>query len=178
MGKIIKSMFVVFLGLISFVCVACEKKSDKPAEEITLAKTILGEVEFENSDKVKLKQDNDEWIISGEIETMSPAQASAFGVEGINHVVVVKFMFDKERTIDYFKIKGETTKVYSTDKTDENYVGSISSLLDSESGEDAFCYLILSAKTKEYELTSKYTDGIESTVELKIEATLSQAISE
>ena len=178
MGKVMKSIFILCLGLISFVCVACEKKTQKPAEEITLAKTILGEVEFKNSDKVKLEQNNDEWIVSGEIETMSPAQVSAFGVDDVNHVVVVKFIFDKERTIDYFKIKGETIKVYSTDENDENYVGSISSLLDSDSGEDAFCYLILSANTKEYELTSKYTDGNESIIELKIEATLSSAVSE
>ena len=178
MGKVMKSIFVLCLGLISFVCVACEKKTQKPAEEITLAKTILGEVEFKNSDKVKLEQNNDEWIVSGEIETMSPAQKSSFGVDDVSHVVVLKFEFDNERTIDYFKIKGETIKVYSTDKSDENYVGTISELLDNEKGEDAFCYLVLSANTKEYELTSRYTDGTESVVSIKIEASLSSAKSE
>lgn len=178
MRNIIKAIAVLSLGIISFFCVACEKKYDKSAEEISLAKTILGEVEFENSEKVKLKQDENEWVVSGEIEAMSPAQVSAFGVEDVTHVVVLKCLFDKERTIDYFKIKGETLKVFSTDKTDEGYVDSISNLLDNDPGEDAYCYLILSANTKEYELTTKYTDGVESVIEIKIDAVLSSAKSE
>ena len=54
----------------------------------------------------------------------------------------------------------------------------ITELLDNESGEDAFCYLVLSANTKEYEFTAKYTDGVESVFKMKIEATLSSAKSE
>lgn len=178
MMKMLKSIFVVFFGLIALVCVACEKKMVIGNEKITLAKTVLGEVEFENSEKVKLDKDDNNWIVSGEIETMSPAQKSSFGVDDVSHVVVLKFEFDNERTIDYFKIKGETIKVYSTDKNSENYVGTISELLDNEKGEDAFCFLVLSANTKEYELTSRYTDGTESIVRLKIEALLSSAKAE
>ena len=178
MNKIIKILSVVVFLIVAFSSVACEKSEMKQNEKITLSKTILGEVEFENSDKVKLKQDNNEWVVSGEIELMSDAQKSAFGLDGVTHVVVLKYEFDNERTIDYFKIKGDVTKVYSTDKTVADYVDSISNLLDNESGEDAFCYLILSANTKEYEITSKYTDGVESIFKLKIEATLSSAKSE
>ena len=178
MKKIAKSLLTICMVLVSLVFVACGKDAEKPAEKITLAKTILGEVEFENSDKVEIKQDEREWVVSGEIEAMTDAQKSAFGVENVTHIVVVKFEFDKERTIDYFKIEGETTKVYSTDDSDEKYVGSISDLLDSESSEDAFCYLILSANTKEYKLVSKYTDGVESEVELKIQATLVTATAQ
>ena len=178
MKNMLKSIFIIFLGLISFICVACEKKDINQNEKISLAKTILGEVEFENSDKVKIAQNKNEWVVSGEIETMSFAQKSSFGVDDVTHVVVLKFEFDKERTIDYFEIKGETVKVYSTDKNEQNYVGSISDLLDNDEGEDAFCYLILSANTKNYELTSRYTDGVESVMKLVIDATLSTSIAE
>lgn len=178
MKKIIKTFVSVCMVLVSIFLVACKKESKEYSEKISLAKTMIGEVEFENSDKVKLDDNENEWVVSGEIESMSSAQKSAFGVDSVTHVVVLKFEFDDERTIDYFKIKGETTKVYSTNKDDENYVGSISELLDSESSEDAFCYLILSANTKNYELTAKYTDDVENVINLKITATLVSASAE
>ena len=53
-----------------------------------------------------------------------------------------------------------------------------SSCLDNEEGEDAFCYLILSANTKEYTLTAKYSDSTESTILLKINARLVTAVAE
>lgn len=162
--------FLLMIITVSFV--ACGQNKKTVAEKITLDKTVLSEVEFENSDKVKLKQNGSEVVVSGEIESMSAAQKSTYGVDEVTHVIVVKFMFDKERTIDSFEIKGNTTKVYSTDKNDKNYVGSISSLLDNESSEDAFCYLILSANTKNYTLTAKYTDDSTSVIEVKIDATL------
>ena len=89
-----------------------------------------------------------------------------------------KFVFDKERTIDTFEIKGQLTKVYSTDKNVQNYVGSLSSILDNEDGEDAFCYLILSANIKDYTLTAKYSDSTSSVVKVKIDARLVTAVSE
>lgn len=178
MNNILKSIFIVVLGFVSLVCISCGKNVIESNEKITLAKTILGEVEFENNDKVKIDRKEDEWIVSGEIEAMSAAQKYAFGVDGVTHMVVLKFLFDDERTIDYFKIQGETTKVYSTNKNDENYVGSISGLLDNESGEDAFCYLILSANTKEYNLTARYTDGVEFVSKITIDATLVSAKDE
>ena len=178
MRKMIKSVFVIFLGFVALVCIACEKKDLMTKEKISLAKTVLNEVEFENSEKVKLNQQDNKWIVSGEIESMLVAQKSSFGVDGVTHIVVLKFEFDNERTIDYFKIDGENVKVFSTEKNVEGYVGSISELLDNEPGEDAFCYLVLSANTKEYDLISRYTDGTESVVSLKIEATLSSANAE
>ena len=93
-------------------------------------------------------------------------------------MIVVKFEFDKERTIDSFTIRGDVTKVYSTNKNDENYVGSLSSLLDNKDGEDAYCNLILSANTKEYTLISKYSDDTTSEIKLKINATLVTAVAE
>lgn len=177
-----KNLYKKFIGVISaillFVMVGCGTNNKAFAEEITLGKTILGEVEFENSEKVKLEKEDDGYEITGQIEAMSPAQVSEFGDEDVTHVVVIKFMFDKERTIDSFEIKGEVTKVYSTDKNVENYVGSISGLLDNDEGEDAFCYLILSANTKEYTLTAKYSDSTTSEIKLEIDATLVTATAE
>ncbi len=178
MKKLLKTVISLVLVFISVACVACKNKTTAFSEEITLASTVLDEVEFESSKETKIKQADDGWIVTGRIEAMSEAQKSAFGVQGVTHVVVVKFEFDKKRTIDYFKIDGQTTKVYSTDKNEEGYVGSISSLLDSKSEEDAFCYLILSANTKTYELTAKYTDSVESKIKLNIDATLVTASSE
>ncbi len=178
MRRLLKSVFVIALAIVSIIGVACGEKDDTINEKISLAKTVLGEVEFKNSEKVKLNQNENEFVVSGEIEGMSAAQKSEFGLDGVTHVVVLKFVFDDERTIDYFKIDGDVEKVYSTDKNTENYVGSISELLDNEPGEDSFCYLVLSSNTKEYKLTSRYTDGRESVIELKIEATLSSAKSE
>lgn len=178
MKGVFKSILSFCLLFVVATFVACGKEVDSVAEKLTLAKTMLGEVEFENSDKVDLEEDNDMYVINGEIESMSAAQKNAFGVDDVTHVVVVKFEFDKERTIDYFKIEGETTKVYSSNKDDKNYVGSLTELLDNDSSEDAFCYLILSANTKEYKLVSKYTDDVESEIKLKIEASLVSASAE
>lgn len=178
MKRIVKTIFSLFMMILCVGFVACGQSKTATAEKISLDKTVFGEVEFQNSEKVKLKQTGDTCVISGEIEAMSKPQASVYGVPDVTHVVVVKFMFDKERTIDSFEIKGEVTKVYSTDKNAENYVGSILSLLDNESSGDAFCYLILSANTKEYTLTSTYTDSTTSVITVKIDATLVTAKSE
>ena len=175
MRKFTKIAFVICFSFCLLIVVACEKMSYSSSEKIVLAETVFNEIEFKNSDKVKLKQQDDKWIVSGEIELMSDAQISSFGLKDVTHCVVLKFEFDKERTIDYFKIEGETTKVYSTDKNEENYVGSITSLLDNEFGDDAFCYLILSANTKDYEFVSRYSDGVESVIKLKIDAVLVSA---
>lgn len=177
-NKLYRFFLMTISAVIVCVVVACGAVNAQFAESIALDKTVLNEVEFENTEKVKIENMEGGYKISGEIEGMSPAQISAFGDEDVTHVVVVKFMFDKERTIDSFEIKGKVTKVYSTDKDAENYVGKLSDLLDNESGEDAFCYLILSANTKEYTLTSKYTDSTESQVKLKIEANLVSAEAE
>ena len=109
---------------------------------------------------------------------MSESQKSAYGVEEVTHVAVVKFVFDKEKTLSSFKIKGNTTKVFSDDNTEDNYVGSLTDLLDSETGEDAYTYLILSANTKDYTLTAKYNDDSESVIKVKITATLANATAE
>ncbi len=178
MRKFIKSITSLCLVFLLGFLVACKTEKMEMTEKLTLASTMIGEVEFENSDKTKLEFEDKEWIVSGEVESMSAAQKSAFGVDTVTHVVVFKFEFDKERTIDYFKIQGDTTKVYSTDKNEENYVGSITELLDSESSEDAFCYLVLSANTKEYNLTARYTDDVENVIKIKIDASLVSASSE
>lgn len=178
MRDFIKRTFAIFVTIVSICFVACGKSETKIAEKITLAKTVLSEVEFENSDKVKLEQESSNVVINGEIEAMSKAQSSAFGVSDVSHVVVIKFMFDDERTIDSFEIKGDVTKVYSTDKTQENFVGLLSELLDNEPSEDAYCNLILSANTKNYTLTCKYTDGTTSVINLKIQADLVTAVGE
>lgn len=185
MRKILKFSFILaFAFLITFSLVACGKsggeggKECSVAEKVELGKTMLGEVEFENSDEVELKQDCGTVTISGTIDAMSDSQKSAYGVEDVTHVAVVKFMFDKERTLSSFEIKGNTTKVFSDDDSKENYAGTLTDLLDNESGEDAFTYLILSANTKEYTLTTVYTDDTESVISLKINATLATATAE
>lgn len=178
MKVIFKRLSLTLALLLVFIMIGCGVENKAFAEKVSLDKTILGEVEFENSEKVKLKSTDSGYVVYGEIESMSPAQVSEFGDESVSHVVVIKFLFDKERTIDSFEIKGNVTKVYSTNKDVENYVGTISSLLDNDSSEDAFCYLILSANTKEYTLKSKYTDSTESEIKLQIEATLVTAEAE
>lgn len=178
MKRVFKTILSFCLVFVAITFVACGKEEDDKKEKLSLAKTMLGEIEFENSDKIDLDEEDDVYVLEGEIESMSAAQKSAFGVDGVTHVVVFKFEFDKERTIDYFKIEGETTKVYSTDKSDEYYVGSLTELLDNDSSEDAFCYLILSANTKEYKLVSRYTDDVETEIKLKIKASLVSATAE
>ena len=172
MKKLIKNIAILVSIFISFNFVACGEKKTVIAEKLTLAKTMIGEVEFQNGDGVKIEQEENKWIIDGKIEVMSDAQKAAFGSQDATHVFVVKLLFDKERTIDYLKIKGEITKVYSTDKNDEGYVDSISNILDNEDGEDAFVYLILSANTKSYGLDVKYTDGKSVELEIDVKAML------
>ena len=178
MKKILKKMFALSLVMLVMIgVVACGKNNDKSCdakEKVELAKTTLGEIEFENGEGVKLSQDCDVVTISGSIDEMSDSQKMEFGQEGVSHVVVLKFKFDDERTIDKFEIKGGVTKVYSTNDKDENYVGSISELLDSGSGEDAYTYLILSASTKEYKLTSTYSDKSSSVITVKMNASLAE----
>ena len=70
------------------------------------------------------------------------------------------------------------TNNWNGNKNDENYVGPLSSLLDNEDGEDAYCNLILSANTKEYSLIAKYSDDTSSEIKLKIDATLVTAVAE
>ena len=155
--------------------IACGRKSNNDesvSEQIELTSATLGEVEFENSDAVELKQESNVVVVSGKIDKMSNSQKMEFGVEDVTHVVVLKVKFDEERTIDTFEIKGEKTKVYSTDESVENYAGSISELLDSSDGEDAYVNLVLSANTKEYQLTSKYNDETKSVVKISIVASL------
>ncbi len=144
-------------------------------EKIELSTAMLKEVQFENSDMVKLEQKNDVVTVSGQIDSMSKSQKNVFGVDEVNHVVTIKVIFDKERTLSYFKLEGDVTKVYSDDRNVQNYTGSITELLANESGEDPYCNLILSAQTKEYKLLAKYTDGKESLITLKNSATLATA---
>ncbi len=179
------SMFM-FVICLSFVLVSCGKSNGNnnqngggaTAEKVSLSKVMLEDVEFENSKETKIKQENGEIEVSGTIDAMSKSQKLKYGDENVTHVVALKFSFDKERTLSKFEIEGKQTKVYSTDKNTQNYVGSITDLLDSEDGEDSFCYLILSAETEEYKFVSTYTDGTESKVKLEIEATLATATVE
>ena len=173
--RLIIGFVFVFLMI---VCVGCDSLKKTYAEKIKLDKTVLNEVEFENSEKTKIGSIENGFKITGEVEAMNAAQVSVFGVEDVTHVVVIKFEFDKERTINSFTIKGNVTKVYSTNKEDEYYVGSLSSLLDNEDGEDAYCNLILSANTKEYTLISKYTDDTVTEIKIFIDATLVTAKAE
>ena len=187
MQKFIKNAFMFMLVVLMGVAVvACGKKDDKSgdgdkcsvAEEVELGSVVFGEVEFANADTVKIKQDCDEVEITGTIEKMSDSQKNVYGVEDVTHVAVVKVVFDKERTLESFELKGGLIKVFGSDDTVENYAGTLSSLLDNESGEDAYTNLILSAHTKEYKLTAKYSDGTESVIELEIKATLASANAE
>lgn len=187
MKKLLKfAMMFTFVFMLSFSLVACgnsnnDKDDDKNcsvAEKVELGKVTFNEVEFENAETVKLEQECDEVEIKGTIEAMTASQKSAYGVEDVTHVAVVKFTFDKERTLSSFEIKGNTIKVFATDSTVENYTGSLTDLLDNESGEDAYTYLVLSANTKNYELKAKYTDDTESVIKVEIEATLATASAE
>lgn len=187
MKKLLYSLSVFVLALfVGFSLVACGNSSgssgqsgeDKVAEKVELSKVMFGDVEFENSKETKLSQENNTFKVSGTVDAMSKSQKIKFGDDDVTHVVALKFNFDKERTISTFKIQGDITKVYSDSKDVQNYVGSITELLDSEDGEDAFCYLILSAKTEEYKLVSTYTDGTESSIKLEIVATLATATAE
>jgi len=158
---------------------ACGKqKCQQTPEKVELTNAMLGEIQFENGDGVKLKTDCNTVTVQGTINVMSDSQKNVYGVDDVTHVVVLKFKFDTERTISKFEIKGNVTKVYADDKNVNGYAGSLSELLDNESGEDAYCNLILSANTSEYILTSTYTDGQVSTVKVKIIATLATTSAE
>ena len=168
--------FVMALSLVA--CGKTQKPDNTIAEKVELSKVVLNEVEFTNSDSVKLKQDGDEVEISGTIDAMSDSQISTYGVQDVTHVVGLKVTFDKEKTLKYFKIKGNTTKVFSDNSADENYAGALTDLLDNESGEDAYTNLVLSANTKEYTLTVKYTDESTQEIDVEIKATLATANAE
>ena len=177
MIKSLKSIFMLVMTIIFSACfVACgtttENVNKGVSEKIELATATLSDVEFENSDTVKLTKNGNEYTVSGTITAMSDSQVNAFNSSDTTHIVSLKFIFDKEKTISSFKIEGKSKKVFSTDSNVENYAGSITDLLDSEDGEDAYSYLILSANTKEYTLTSTYSDKTTSVIKLKINATL------
>ena len=177
--------FLLVTTILSFGLIACNAttnddnpKTKKMLETFELSTATLGDVEFENSDTVKLDKKDNEYVVSGSINAMSESQVVVYGVDEVTHVVSLKLTFDKERTISSFEIDGKITKVYSDNKNVENYVGSLSDLLDNEDGEDAFCYLVLSANTKEYEFKVTYTDKTTSEFSLKINATLATAIED
>ena len=189
MKKILKFvMSIAVLFAIGFSLVACgndvqmnqgnQNQANRVAEKMELANATLGEIEFENADTVRIAQDGNQVAVTGTVNAMSAAQKNAFGDENVTHVVSLKYTFDKEKTISSFELKGNVTKVFSTNENDENYVGRLSDLLDSAEGEDAFCYLILSAATKQYTLTAKYTDETTSAITLKMNATLATATAE
>lgn len=178
----------IFLTLSIFLCAlavcfnfaACNKNenSNKSGESVSLAETVIDEISFENSDATKISSDGKTYTISGKIEKMSDAQKNAFGVEDVSHVVCLKFVFDREKTLDNFEIVGAERKVFSTDKSVKNYAGSLSDLLDNNDGEDAYCFLVLSAATKKYDLICNYSDRSSSVVVLNIEASLVSAEEE
>lgn len=173
-------IFVVSFAFVCMLfCVACGRQNNcNLAEKVELTSAMLNEVQFENGEDVKLKMDCNTVTIQGKINVMSDSQKNVFGDEDVTHVVVLKFKFDTERTISKFEIKGNKTKVFSDDKNVDNYSGSITELLDSESGEDAYCNLILSANTNQYLLTATYSDGQVSKINVKIVATLATASAE
>lgn len=172
-----KLLITLCLAVTMFVFVSCggatpKSPNETMAEKIELSTATIGEINFENSKLTSISQNEREFTVTGSIEQMSLEQQNAFGDKAVKHVVVLKYIFDKERTIDEFEIAGKNTKVYSTDKSVKNYVGSITDLLDNDDGEDAYTNLILSAETKEYIITAKYSDGEISKATIKIQATL------
>ena len=176
MKKIFKASFaIMFVLFLAIGAVACGQQKCSVAEKVSLTSAVLGEVEFSNADTVTLSQDCENVTIGGTIQKMSTSQTNAFGDPNVTHSVVLKFEFDKERTLSSFEIKGSKTKVFATDSSVENYSGSLTDLLDSGAGEDAYTNLVLSAQTKSYTLTTKYTDNTESVINVKINATLANA---
>lgn len=181
MKKLILTLSIFLCAaLFCFNFVACKngKNSEHSGEAVELAETTIGEISFENSESTKISSEGKEYIISGKIDKMSDAQKNAFGVEDVSHVVCIKFVFDREKTLDSFEIVGAIKKVYSTDQSVENYAGSLSELLDNNDGEDAYCLLVLSAGTKKYDLVCNYSDRSRSVISLKIEAALVSAEEE
>lgn len=177
--KILGACLAVLVICFSFS--ACEnetKSSEKSAEKVELTTAMIDDVEFENSESTTIKQNEKDVVIGGRIDAMSKSQKNKYGVDEVTHVVTIKVTFDRERTISSFEIKGDITKVYADEKDVPNYCGKLSDLLDNEPGEDAYCNLILSASTKKYTLTAKYSDGEESSISLKIDATLATAKAE
>ncbi|MBQ8424898.1 MAG: hypothetical protein IJX17_02615 [Clostridia bacterium] len=183
-----KFLVLSFSLLFSLVLISCgmnntnnNENNNTPkviAEKVELSKAILSDIEFENGDETKIDKNGDTFTVSGTIIAMSDSQKTAFGVDDVTHIVAVKFTFDKEKTISTFEIKGNTTKVFSVDDKVENYVGSISDLLDNEENEDAYCHLILSANTKDYTFTAKYSDNTTSVVKFNITATLATSTAD
>ena len=122
MNKFFKGLFVLSLMFLScFSFVACEmtmsnkeNQNNVVAENVELSTATLGDVEFENAETVTLNKNENKIIISGTISAMSESQKIAFGAQDVTHAVVLKFTFDKEKTISTFEIKGKTTKVYGS----------------------------------------------------------------
>lgn len=177
--KIIKKLSSIVMIFCVMLFVACGSNEDsKIAEKVELSTVELNNVEFKNAEGVELKQDKNIITVSGNIDAMTDAQKEVFNKSGITHVVSIKFKFDTEKTLSKFEMKGNETKVYSDNTSVANYTGPLSEFLDSKDSEDAFVYLILSANTEKYTLTSTYTDGSVSAIELKITATLATASAE
>lgn len=179
-----KLILIIMITFIPFITIACgstvkgNNSKNGPSEKIELTKAVLNEVEFENAKTVSIKQEEHNFTISGTIDAMSKSQKNIFGVDDITHIFVIKLTFDRERTLSSFELKGNTTKVYSDNSSDDNYVGSLTDLLDNDDGEDSYAILILSANTKKYTLTAKYTDDTESEIQVKVVATLATATEE
>lgn len=175
MKKFIISLSLILMVFCSFaLCVGCGKNqnNNEEKEKIELSDVYIGEISFENSKNVKLDEKDDTYVVSGKIDAMSKSQKNAFGDDNISHVVALKLTFNKEKTISKVVIKGNKTKTYSSDENDADYAGKLTDLLDNEEGEDAYCNLVLAASTKQYEIICSYSDKSESTVKLKIEASL------
>ena len=176
--KTIVFVIALFMGLVLIGCSISGYNNCKTPEKVELKKVVLNEVEFENGEAVSLSQECDEVVIKGTIDAMTTAQKSAFGDGKTTHMVAIKITFDKERTLDQVEIKGEKIKVYATDKNVENYVGSLTELLDNDKGDDASCDLVLSANTKNYTIKAIYTDDKENDLKIKIDATLATSSEE
>ena len=133
-------IFIIVSVFISGVICGCSFNNNltyKLSEKIELKTVVLNEVEFKNADNVSLNQTYDKVVVGGVVDAMTDAEKAVFGVDDVTHVIAVGLTFDKERTLSYFEIKGNNTKVYSTNSEDENYVGNLTDILDNESGEDA-----------------------------------------
>ena len=148
-----------------------QNKAAAIAENVELSSAVLGEIEFENASTVNLNKNGNQINITGRVDAMSAAQKNAFGDDSITHVVVLKFTFDTEKTVSSFELKGNVTKVFSTNESDEISPYPTVVIV-------AYCYLILSAGTSQYTLKTKYTDETTSTVIVNMNATLTTANAE
>jgi len=192
MNKHLKKILMLSLALLFCITfISCGSKNNNNSnnndnnnqqvtisEKVELSKAMISDVEFENDDGVKIDKNGDTFTVSGIITAMSDSQKTAFGVDDVTHTVALKFTFDKEKTISTFEIKGNTTKVFSVDENVENYVGSITDLLDNEDNEDAYCHLVLSANTKNYTFKATYSDKSTSIIKLNVDATLATSTEE